>query len=283
MENAIDGLIAVVVVYNCKLEDSKSLQSINASLVSASRFMDVVVYDNSLYSEIENGLRFSKWNFNIHYFHDVTNPGVSKAYNFAAQYAKKLQKKWLLLLDQDTSFPLESIGSYIHAIERQPAISLFVPILKLSSGIILSPCRYHFKRGFGIKEITSGIYSFKRLSPVNSGMLINIEAFTKAGGYNEKVRLDFSDFQFIERFKKVAKLFYVINMVALQEFSDEIIDVEKLNERFAFYCDGAKNCTKHSLMDSLTYFIVVLRRATSLVCRTKSIVFYRTFIQSYLR
>ena len=282
MNEAIDRLIAVVVLYNCRIEDSKSIQSINESLGCAPFAMDVVVYDNSPYSEIESGSKFSKGQFNIHYFHDASNPGVSKAFNVAAEYAKRLQKKWILLLDQDTSFPLECISSYLQAIEQHPTISLFVPILKLSSGTILSPSRYRFKRGFAIKEIVLGINSLKQISPVNSGMLINLDAFTKAGGYNEKIKLDFSDFQFIERFKKVSESFYIINMVVLQEFSDEMTDVIKLNERFAFYCDGAKNCTKHSLMDSLTYFIVVLLRATSLVSRTRNIVFYKTFIQSYL-
>ena len=43
--------------------------------------------------------------FRIHYISDPTNPGVSKAYNVGFELARQLNKKWLLLLDQDTVFP----------------------------------------------------------------------------------------------------------------------------------------------------------------------------------
>ncbi len=282
MSELIDHFMAVVVLYNCKIKDSKSLTSINDSLAFYSYILDVVVYDNSPYSDIENESIFNRKQLTIHYFHDPTNPGVSKAYNFAAKYAEELKKKWLLLMDEDTSFPLESISNYLQAIEQHPDINLFSPILKLRTGTILSPCRYSFKRGFALKQVSAGVNSLKHISPINSGMLISLDAFIKAGGYNEKVRLDFSDFQFIERLKRVSEMFYVINIIALQEFSDEITDVVKLNKRFAFYCDGAKNCEKKSFTDRFSYFMVVLLRAMALVYRTKNIIFYKTFIQSYL-
>ena len=114
-------------------------------------------------------------------------------------------------------------------------------------------------------------------------MLINLEAFRLVGGYNEKVKLDFSDFQFIERFKKRFDSFYVINVIAKHAFSDTEINTSKLNKRFISYCDGAKNCEMISIHDRIIYFMIVFFRATKLVYRTKNSVFYKTFIQSYLR
>ena len=42
--------------------------------------------------------------------------------------------------------------------------------------------------------------------------LNGVTSFIKAGGYKEDVSLDFSDFQFIERLKRVTKNFIVLNI-----------------------------------------------------------------------
>ena len=282
MSDIIDNLIGIVVLYNNKIEESITLTSINESLLKNSNFLDMIVYDNSARSEIKDGSIFSEGQLIIHYFHDPTNPGVSKAYNFAAQYAVKLKKRWIMQLDQDTTFPIDAISTYVTALTNYPVIKLFVPLLKLSDGRIVSPSRYCCKRGFALRNITVGLHSLKKISPLNSGMLIDLDTFTLSGGYNEKVKLDFSDFQFIERFKRNFNQFCLINAVALQEFSNEETNAIKLNERFVFYCDGAKNSECNSLGDRLKYGLVVLLRATSLVYRTKDIIFYKTFIHHYL-
>jgi GT2 family glycosyltransferase len=279
----IDQIIAVVVIYNAKIEESKTLISLAKSLALNSKTMDLIVYDNSLQPCFENSSSFVVGFFNIHYVHDPSNPGVSKAYNFSAHYAQKLKKRWILLLDQDTIFPIDAISSYISGIQSHPDIKLFTPILKLSDDTIISPSNYRFKRGFALKNISPGLHSLKNISPLNSGMLINIDAFTSVGGYNEKVKLDFSDFQFIERFKKWFDQFYVLNVICLHDFSNEETSSVKLNNRFRFYCEGAKNSERGSFGDRFIYFMVVLLRATKLVYRTKNIVFYKTFLNYYLR
>jgi GT2 family glycosyltransferase len=279
----LDRIVGVVVLYNCKIEDSETVLSLAKSLEDISDSMDLVVYDNSLVAAFESGSVFKYRAFIVHYFHDATNPGVSKAYNFAAQYALHLKKQWLLLLDQDTTFSIDAISNYVVVLKNYPQIKLFAPVLKLADNRIISPSRYCFKRGFALKEIAPGIHRLKKISPLNSGMLINLEAFRSVGGYNEKVKLDFSDFQFIERFKRRFDQFCVINVIAKHSFSDIEINTSKLNERFMMYCYGAKNCDRNSFIDRVIYFMVVFFRATNLVYRTKNIVFYKTFIQSYLR
>ena len=279
----IDQIIAVVVIYNTKIEESETLISLSGSLAQTSDSMDLVVYDNSLHPVWENRSIFITEFFRIHYFHDPSNPGVSKAYNFAALYAQQLKKRWILLLDQDTSFPVDTVSAYISALKNYPTLKLFTPVLKLSTGTIISPCRYFFKRGFSLNKITPGLNSLKKISPLNSGMLRELDTFIISGGYNEKIKLDFSDFQFIERFKKNSDQFCIINVISLHEFSDEETNTVKLNERFAFYCDGAKNSEKNSIGDQLAFFMVVLLRATNLVFRTKDIIFYKTFIHHYFR
>ncbi|NWJ51818.1 MAG: glycosyltransferase [Bacteroidetes bacterium] len=283
MTDIIEDLIGVVVLYNNTIEESITLTSINRNLEIIKKKIDIIVYDNNNYSEIKNGTIFLHGQLKIHYFHDPTNPGVSKAYNFAANYANNLKKNWLLLLDQDTDFPVDAIDNYILSIKQNPEIKLFAPILKDSTGAIISPCRYIFKRGFPLKRVTTGITSLQNISPLNSGILIYLTTFFLSGGYNELIKLDFSDFQFIERFKKINTYCYIINVECLHNFSNSETNTSKLNNRFIFYCDGAKKIKKSSTIDRFTYFMVVLLRATRLVYRTKKSIFFKTFIFHYLR
>ena len=272
----IENILAVIVVFNLKLEESWTLITLNRSLKKISEYLDIVVYDNSLHSDLVNGSVFRKGCFNIHYFHDPLNPGVSKAYNFAAAYGGLLEKSWMLVLDQDTSFPLNTFTKYVSAVQDNLSIKLFAPVLKISDGRILSPSRYWCKRGFGLKKIAFGLHGFKGLSPVNSGMMISLDAFNAVGGYDERVRLDFSDFMFIERFRRKFEQFCVVDVVGVQAFSDESTNVDLLNERFGWYCEGARNCEKGSVWDWMQYMVVVCVRASMLAWRTGDVRFYRT-------
>jgi rhamnosyltransferase len=283
MNNAIDEILGVVVLYNNTVDESITLTSINESLLSYSDFLDVLVYDNSEQSGLESGSVFKRGQLRIHYFHDAFNPGISMAYNFGAKYASELKKRWLLLLDQDTSFPLDSISKYLDGIKENPEIRLFAPVLRLSSGKPISPCRYFFKRGFALKRVYLGVNRLENITLLNSGMLIHLEAFLLLGGYNEDVKLDFCDYLFIEKFKKLYSSCVIIDCWCLHDFSDEGRDIGKLNLRYGGYCLDARNCDRESGLDWVQYFIVVLVRGCSLVLRTKRVVFFGTFWDKFIR
>lgn len=277
----VNHLLAVIVLYNLPLQNSKTFQSILISLKESNEKLDILIYDNSYYSQVVDMDTISS-NLKLTYYHDKNNSGLSKAYNYAAKIADKHHKYWVLFFDQDTSFTTNIFNQYNTAIQNNPTIKLFVPILKLKNQQIFSPCRYKFKRGFLLKNIIPGIYKLSNLSPVNSGILVYLDAFNEVGGYNNKVRLDFSDFQFIERYKKYYTNFCVIDAVGIQDFSNNEQDVQKLNSRYAFFCEGAKNCDRNNLEDSVQYFLIALMRASTLFYRTGSIRFYKTFFNSYL-
>ncbi len=277
MTNFIDSLAVVIVVYNTKLETSESFQSVKGMCRNGTTF-DLIVYDNSPKPQqpIElPGLR-------ITYIHDPENSGVSKAYNVAAIHATALGKHWILLLDQDTTMPSAILEAYQREIGRHPEISLFVPVLKLRNGKIFSPCSYRFKRGFYLKTISGGIHSLNKLAPVNSGMLVDLKAFHEVGGYNEKVKLDFSDFQFIERFRKVYKTFYVMDVICEQDFSDDEISFSTQEKRFRYYCEGARNIEKEGSWDWIQYNSFVLLRALRLTIRYGKVSFLRTYFSAFL-
>ena len=98
--------------------------------------MDIVVYDNSPEyntSFIDN----EKDNiyFAIHYIADYSNSGVSKAYNITARLGRTLNKKYLLLLDQDTEIAL-SFCKTISMIRGNSIVLVISGIGKVNTVII---------------------------------------------------------------------------------------------------------------------------------------------------
>lgn len=276
MNEFVDSLVIIIVIYNTNLDDSESFQSIR-QFKSDQKDINLFVYDNS--NHPQNIRKYS--GLNITYFYDSTNSGVSRAYNFGAAHAKESNKKWILLLDQDTKLPNTILNAYFNKIHNHQHIKLFVPILQLSNGKIFSPCTYRFKRGFYLKRISPGIHSLFNLAPVNSGMLIDVNSFYRSGGYNERVKLDFSDFQFIERFRKIHKNFYVLDLVCQQDFSNEKASLGSQLSRFVYYCEGARNMEKDTFVDWAQYAIIVLLRSLRLTVRYGKLNFVKVYLNVF--
>ncbi len=277
MDEFVESLLIIVVLYNIPLEESESFLSIR-KMDSGDGDLNLFVYDNSKQPQIikaYDGLPIS-------YVHDPKNAGVSKAYNKGTAHARKHQKKWVLLLDQDTSLPVTLLKSYWEATKQNPEPKLFVPILKLENGKIFSPCAYRFKRGFYLDTIKKGIHSLQKLTPVNSGMLIDVYAFFEVGGYNDLVKLDFSDFQFIERFRRRYSDFYVVDVECNQNFSDDEVSLASQANRFGYYCEGARNIEKDGLWAWLQYNTVVFLRAVRLGLRYKKLRFLGIYLNTFL-
>lgn len=275
----IGDILGVVVLYNTKICQSATLQTINNALNSVGR-LDIIVYDHTSVAD-ENSQNYE--NLNIIYKHDPRNISLGIAYNYTAEIAKTIKKNWILLLDQDTSFKSDLFEKYLSASNDFPNESMFVPILKLQNETIFSPCRYLFKRGFKLKNINIGLNSFNFKSPVNSGILVSTKEYLICGGYNEKIRLDFSDYQFIERFRLKHKMFIVVDSTGIQDFSNESNNVAQLNSRFSLYCQSARACNKKNIFDNLQYFITIFSRAISLSIRTKNSIFISTLTKDYLK
>ncbi len=269
-------------MYNSPIEDSIAIQYI-IQTASKDNPLNLYIHDNS--SCPVKGIDAIESNefINLNYYHDPSNPGISRAYNKAANYAEEKGYKLLLFLDQDTNLPKDILIKYERAINQHPDIYMFAPILKTRTGEVISPCRYRFHRGFTLKHISANKpLPLKKFSPINSGLLVFVDQFKKCGGYNEKVRIDFSDFQFIERFRVFNQYFFLIDAVCIQDFSNDESDTDKLMRRFSLYCDGAKNCQKTGAGDSIVYFLITFLRSLILVRRTGNWRFFKIFYKNYL-
>ena len=234
-QSFLDSLLIVLVLYKSDLETSESFQSIEACLKNTSNSVDVFIYDNSP-QQIDFSL--NQYNSKIRYVWDYSNPGVSKAYNEGFAVAENDGKKWLLILDQDTEFDSDFLIKYYDACSSNTNLSLFAPILKLNSGEIYSPCKYRFPRTAILKKIDIGVTELKNLSLLNSGMLISTNAFKEVGGYNERLKMDFTDFEFIDRYRKISHHFFVMDTVGIHGFSGISDELDASLSRFTRYCQS---------------------------------------------
>jgi GT2 family glycosyltransferase len=244
--------------------------------------MDIVVYDNSptpMLFEREDKLH-ELWN--LHYIHDQSNPGVSKAYNSGVKIAEKLGKKWIFLLDQDTDFQSDSLLRYCEAISFYKNEELFAPILLTKTGSIWSPCFYYLKKGRSFKKLEFyGLQSIKNKSLLNSGLIVSVDVFNRVGGYNENIPLYFSDFKFIDKYRKLYRNFILVNTKCLHGVSEIEDNTESALLRFVYYCKGARNSIE-TVADGVLFLIGTFLRTLKLTFRFKSHRFFVIFYQSFL-
>lgn len=269
----VKDIIAVVVTYNAVLNESQSLLSLDRCAVD----LDVLIYDNS-----PSETAFEPFpHLNVIYFHDPSNPGVSTAYNYAAGIAGKHRKRFLLLLDQDTKLPETALTAYVDTLNRYPEIYLFAPKL-MFAGKIFSPSRYVFKRGSHFTQLDPGVHSLRQTSFLNSGLLIDLGLFEKVGGYDIRIKLYFSDFEFIDRVRKHINNFVLIDLTGDHELSStEYSDKKKAITRFNFFCRDGRSAAKDSL-SWWQYFITIGLRACKLTVSFRDTKFMHIFFARYV-
>lgn len=280
-QSFLDSILIVLVLYKCDLKESESFQSIENCLNATNTNVDIFIYDNSP-QKIE--LTLSHYKSKIHYVWNSSNPGVSKAYNEGFTFGEKAKKKWILLLDQDTKFSSGFLMEYYVSCLNNPDTSLFAPILKLDSGEIYSPCKYKFSKAFILKEVDPGITGMKNLSLLNSGILIKMKTFQEIGGYNERLKLDLSDFEFIDRYRKINNSFFILDIVAIHGFSGFQDELNASLARFSRYCQSSViMCSiRSSLLDKTMLMTSCLIRAIKLAVNFKHVGFLNTFWKTFV-
>lgn len=227
-------VLAVLVLYGIPLEESLTFRTINVALSKKGIRLDLIVYDNS---PNKNEVVVESSNLNIIYKKDYSNSGISKAYNFAANFANDMNKDWLLFLDQDSNIPNDFfivVDTYLNDFSNEV---LFVPILK-SGDMTLSPCSFRFMKGSSLKSINHGLIAVKEKSIFNSGIVVSLSAFNNIGGYEERIPLDFSDHSFFNRYKKKYSKMVVMPITIEHELSSFSKDKVTVLRRFKQYCFG---------------------------------------------
>jgi rhamnosyltransferase len=178
MENRIAG---VVVLYNPDIECIKNINS----------YLDQVNYlyviDNS---ETKNTALYNKLILSpkLKYIVNKENVGVARALNQAAELAKQNNYSFLLTMDQDSSADSELIKYYADYLSSNDISKLGI----LSPVVVYQP-----------EIINTDSTSIKEIEvAITSGCLLNLNASQKSGPFDEKLFIDYVDFEYCLRLRK---------------------------------------------------------------------------------
>ncbi|MBY0433070.1 MAG: hypothetical protein K2U26_03070 [Cyclobacteriaceae bacterium] len=254
----IQDLLCVIVLYKMRFKESAAWQSLCSQNKDTESVIGVFVYDNSPEAQPvpdHTGIK-------VYYHHNAANAGVGIAYNDAHALAASLNKNWLLLLDQDTSLPSDALLRYEEAHLKNPSDVLFAPSVHDQQGV-LSPFRFSWGSGKRPREIVQDVISLHSWKAINSGLLIRIDAFRKAGGYDPALPLDFSDIAFLHKIQQVTDRLVVVPLELKHDFSgSRLMELPEAIQRFTLYCQGAKhfdNKVKYGLSLQLRCFLRVMK------------------------
>ncbi len=273
MDKENKDILYVLVIYGCRVEDSEAFRTLIAPYSGEIR--NTFVYDNS------RQVQATEYNV-AEYIHDTGNGGLGKAYNEAGRFASRNGYKWMLLLDQDTRFPKGALSCYKKAAAVAPA-QMVVPRHKVSNGKYLSPTPYFMKSSDLCDQAPAGLVRFKECAPINSGMMLTVESFNKAGGYDERVWLDFSDICFVEKYKKHYAFFYVMpEVTCVQSYSGLDDNSTNIYKRFCIYLECARNYPKHLLADHISLLITTLRPTVSRTIKEHTLKYAKAYFNIYV-
>jgi GT2 family glycosyltransferase len=274
----MNDMMLIIVLYNKAISD---LHILNVNNFLKNKNIDILIYDNSKNAQEILNIE----GVDLIYIHDSENSGVSKAYNIGIQKAKELQKNLVLILDQDTNFSLEYIEKYMQMYNIYGNNFLYAPIVcnedmtKVYSPATLKNFVGKAQPFEDFKIIEQ--YDLTDKSVINSGLMIPLKLFEKIGGYNEKLKLDFSDIYFIEKYKELNSKIILVDIYLKHSISgDEGKDFNREYNRFKYYCNSAKEIGK-SLKKRV--FWSPFRRLLRLSLKYKSLKFLKIFYHYYLR
>ncbi len=276
--NETEPIAFAIVTYREPFYDTVAYKSLkNSLLYLSSESCRIYIYDNTDQPQWQLEKVNPLINQSIFYFHNPENPGLSVAYNFLARKAMEDGMKWIVLLDQDTSLPPDAAAHYTTAAVQKEDVYLKAPVLKVGNNIF-SPHRYFLMRSIPLKNITSKVYSLNDIRVINSGMMIYLPFFFKTGGYNESIKLDFTDFQFLARAKKYTGNIELLPIICQQNFSHDEQDLERALVRYRIYLTDWMKCHKPRFNDVIGYSLVCLTHLVKMSMKFKSLVFMKTFV-----
>lgn len=263
MQVKVDILL-VIVLYNEKLEEATTYKT----LCLDKREERVFVWDNSPISFYDK----KELPQNVIYNHCPENLGLSFAYNRAVEYAITNSIPWVLLLDQDTHFSDKAMKVYRKSILDNPTANIIIPQVCINNKTYISPVKGNILMARPKTDVSSGFIDLSKYYFINSGLLIQTVTFMSVKGYNEAVKLDFSDIEFIRRLRKSKQNIeiFVMPYICVQNFSNLVHSKKEKIKRFELFCQSVNHCEKTGLCDKLLFLLIVLKRAIklSIICRT---------------
>lgn len=201
-------VVAVIVVYNKKIEESITCKSI---LNSDNESIEILIVDNST-SNLGNREYCMK--NGIDYISMEGNKGLSKAYNVAVEACRK--KDVIILFDDDTEVTEEYFDKLDAELNIYPEVDIFAPIIYGQDGVIYSPNEYNFMRSNLIKLSNQEIPQ-EKFNAIASCLAIRMKVFEEYR-FNEKLFVDQVDQNFFYDQRKKGTKFKKLDVKIHQNF-----------------------------------------------------------------
>lgn len=262
-----------IVLYKKNIEDCETFQSIIKC--KCKEKLTILIYDNSPDANLTQSKINQQYsnNFDIGYYPNFYNHGISGAYIHALNTAKNIQRKWLVFFDQDSTIPPNYFEVLLDAINNNMNIDLFCPKVT-SDNILISPSIFVAGRPWLKERISNGIIDCKSHTIINSGIAIRLSKFEGLNGYSLALPLDYSDHYFFYKFKKSNKVFFVLDIEIQHQLSSlNEISFEDTFQRFRLYCNASK--TFSSLVSKKSVLFWLLVRSFKLSYKFKNLSFAR--------
>ncbi|NDP63258.1 hypothetical protein [Polaromonas sp.] len=247
----LDGVLAVLVVYERNLEEVKPWNQLRTLLkyskAGSLSLCHVLIYDNSAQPRAKPPLLE-----NCSYIHNPKNEGTASAYACGMYLAQDLGLGWLLLLDHDTTLP-EGFFSLASEALNQAGIrpAALLPWVVHAERAV-SPAHMTWNGGFKPVPRHSGLKLGKCLTGISSASFVDVKSFEEIGPIPKQLWLDYVDHWIFSRFNSMNKSIAVFDAVVKHELS--IYEPATVNRARLFNIMDAENFFIASLPWSARFF-----------------------------
>ena len=163
---------------------------------------------------------------------DGKNLPLSAIYNSTIK--EYLDTDFLVIMDDDSVFDESMFEKALDAIEKNPEIDLFLPIVYNGNDIV-SPAYMNMFKGHYFKEVNPGVMTTKHVTAINSGMIISSKYLKNSfEGYDERIKFYFTDNDFMSRYDSSHDKLFVLDykMKHTLDFYKKGESFEKKKRRF---------------------------------------------------
>ena len=199
----------MLVLYKSNISNCLTIKSLINSKSSLHPDFKICVWDNSPTKQAEEEIStLVDIGCDIEYTHTPQNMSLAKIYNNVIK--KNSDFEFLLLLDQDSSFDESYFKEFEQCVHQNPTVKLFIPLIE-SAGYIVSPGYFHSFKGKYWNQKRHGLMESKNMIAITSGMIVKIDVFHEIGYFDEQLNLYGIDTNFMIRYRRHFKNFYVLS------------------------------------------------------------------------
>ncbi|WP_312822089.1 glycosyltransferase [Epilithonimonas sp.] len=262
-----------IVCFREKFWETKSFISLLASVENYQKPISIFVFDNTDDLGWDAYSSYTTTEFaQVDYKHNPKNPGIAVAYNTIARHAREQHFSHIVFLDQDTELPSNFFSEYLKTIDLD--LDIAAPLI-YENRKLLSPSIYKNYRTSFYDKIDNDKIKLKGNSCINSGLLVKTDFFFKIGGYNETLRLDFCDHEFIKRAADNTQFLNIIPVKLEQNFSTNTNPLDKALFRYDLFSKDVKAFKKINKNDIKIALFVDLPHIIRLTLQYKSFAFIK--------